>query len=46
MNNFVMINIEVDSISFNSNDFRISLFKNYYGKVYSALVLKSNLSGT
>lgn len=46
MNNFVMTNIEVDMISFNANDFKISLFKNYNGKVFSALVLKSNLPGT
>lgn len=41
-----MTNIEVDSLSFNANDFHISLFKNYYGKVFSALVLKSNLPET
>ncbi len=46
MNNFVMTGIEVDSISFNANDFKINLFKNYYGKVFSALILKSNLPGT
>jgi len=46
MNNFVMTNIEVDSISFNANDFKITLFKNYFGKVFSALTLKSNLPGT
>ena len=46
MNNFMMTNIEVDSINFSMNDFKITLFKNYFGKVYSALVLKSNLSGT
>lgn len=45
MNNFVMTNIEVDTISYNLNDFRITMFKHFYGKFYSALILKSNLSG-
>jgi len=45
MNNFLMTNVEVDSISYNSNDFVVSMFKNgFYGKFYSALILKANLS--
>ena len=44
MNNFVMNGVEIDSINFNSHEFTISMFKNFHGKFYSAMILTEKLA--
>ena len=44
MNNFVLNNVEVDYFNPTSNDFSMSFFKNFHGKISSVLVFTSNLA--
>lgn len=44
MNNFVLNNIELDIFTPSPADYSISLFKNFHGKVSSALVFTRNLT--
>lgn len=44
MNNFVLNNIELDLFTPSTSDYQISLFKNFHGKVSSALIFTRNLT--
>ena len=44
MNNFVLNNVELDYFTPNSNEFSMSFFKSFHGKVSSVLVFTSNLA--
>lgn len=39
-----MNGVEIDSINFNSHEFTISMFKNFHGKFYSAMILTEKLA--
>lgn len=43
MNNFVMNGVELDSFQINKNEFNIKIFKGFYGKFYSMLILTEKL---
>ena len=43
MNNFVLSNIEVDLIDPQPVEYSITMFKKFYGKVFSVLVFTKNL---
>lgn len=44
MNNFVLNGVELDSFQINKYDFHMKMFKGFYGKFYSALVLTQKLA--
>lgn len=43
MNNFVINGVEVDSFSTSSSLFQIKLFKSFYGKLYSTLIMTDKI---
>ncbi len=44
MNNFVLSNIEVDYFNPTSNEYNITFFKHFHGKISSVLIFTQNLA--